>query len=153
MQVLEIKLAKRQRFCVLSGIPNIFSRKLGKPLKLPGVIFITCDDSIDGVYLLWFASILISLFIDLAKECVAVTLFLGSNDASLKSANPIHHVPLDEYRSSLVDVGQYILVRVLLTYSSKSFICKYNVLVGRVYDYTNHYTLRRRIQCILNSIT
>ena len=48
--------------------------------------------------------------VELAKECVAVTLFLGSNDANVHSLNPNHHVPLKEYKESLVAVGQYLLV-------------------------------------------
>ncbi|KAM7334816.1 hypothetical protein ACRRTK_005293 [Alexandromys fortis] len=39
---------------------------------------------------------------------VAVTVFFGANDASLKGENPKQHVPLDEYRANLRDMVQYL---------------------------------------------
>jgi len=38
---------------------------------------------------------------DLMKNVVAVTLFLGANDAALPEEKPAQHVPLDEYEKNL----------------------------------------------------
>jgi len=46
---------------------------------------------------------------DLAKDCVAVTLFLGSNDANLEAVNSHQHVPIDEYKSTLAYIAQYLM--------------------------------------------
>ncbi|XP_026644744.1 isoamyl acetate-hydrolyzing esterase 1 homolog isoform X2 [Microtus ochrogaster] len=39
---------------------------------------------------------------------VAVSIFFGANDSSLKGENPKQHVPLDEYRANLRDMVQYL---------------------------------------------
>ncbi|XP_006515241.1 isoamyl acetate-hydrolyzing esterase 1 homolog isoform X4 [Mus musculus] len=39
---------------------------------------------------------------------VAVTIFFGANDSSLKDENPKQHVPLDEYSANLRDMVQYL---------------------------------------------
>ncbi|KAF6038639.1 IAH1 [Bugula neritina] len=46
---------------------------------------------------------------ELAKECAAVTLFLGSNDANLKDINPQQHVPLEEYKSALMYMVHHLI--------------------------------------------
>ncbi|CAO2604928.1 Isoamyl acetate-hydrolyzing esterase 1 homolog [Lemmus lemmus] len=39
---------------------------------------------------------------------VAVTIFFGANDSSLKGENPKQHVPLEEYGANLRDMVQYL---------------------------------------------
>ncbi|EDL34022.1 RIKEN cDNA 4833421E05, isoform CRA_d [Mus musculus] len=41
-------------------------------------------------------------------ENLAVTIFFGANDSSLKDENPKQHVPLDEYSANLRDMVQYL---------------------------------------------
>lgn len=45
-----------------------------------------------------------------AKEYVAVVLFIGSNDANIKSVTPQQHVPLEEYKQSMTDIAHYLMV-------------------------------------------
>ena len=42
-----------------------------------------------------------------------VTIFLGSNDANLKSQNPHQHVPLQEYKQLLIDIVEYLMVGIV----------------------------------------
>ncbi|NXN94269.1 IAH1 esterase, partial [Rhinopomastus cyanomelas] len=43
-----------------------------------------------------------------AESTVAVTIFFGANDSSLKELNPKQHVPLDEYAANLKSMIQYL---------------------------------------------
>lgn len=51
-----------------------------------------------------------NLFKDYLADCVAVTVFLGSNDASVQDACPELHVPLLEYQQNLTDICRFLQV-------------------------------------------
>ncbi|XP_019392959.1 PREDICTED: isoamyl acetate-hydrolyzing esterase 1 homolog isoform X1 [Crocodylus porosus] len=43
-----------------------------------------------------------------AENTVAVTIFFGANDSSLRDVNPKQHVPLEEYAENLKSLVQYL---------------------------------------------
>ncbi|XP_068534657.1 isoamyl acetate-hydrolyzing esterase 1 homolog isoform X2 [Anas acuta] len=43
-----------------------------------------------------------------AESTVAVTIFFGANDSTLKDLNPKQHVPLEEYAANLKSMVQYL---------------------------------------------
>lgn len=44
---------------------------------------------------------------DLLGEAVAVVVFLGANDDNVKEVNPRQHVPIEEYKVSVVTILYY----------------------------------------------
>ncbi|OCT81216.1 isoamyl acetate-hydrolyzing esterase 1 homolog [Xenopus laevis] len=56
----------------------------------------------------WAKILLPRLISDTAEKPVAITIFFGANDSSLKEENPQQHVPLEEYTENLRCMIQYL---------------------------------------------